>query len=82
MRDMATAVQLPDDIKAVDTCGTGGDGAGLFNVSTAAAFVAAAAGAKVAKHGNRALSGATGSADVSRRVGRAFGFAAGKKSPQ
>ena len=69
MRDMATAVQLPDDIKAVDTCGTGGDGAGLFNVSTAAAFVAAAAGAKVAKHGNRALSGATGSADVLAELG-------------
>ena len=63
MRKMAIAVPLQDD-SAVDTCGTGGDGAGLFNISTATAFVAAAAGARIAKHGNRALSGTSGSSDV------------------
>ena len=63
MRKMAIAVPLKDD-SAVDTCGTGGDGAGLFNISTATAFVAAAAGARIAKHGNRALSGTSGSSDV------------------
>ena len=55
MRELATGVQV-DDAHAIDIVGTGGDGANLFNVSTAASFVAAAAGARVAKHGNRSVS--------------------------
>ncbi len=63
MRQLAAGVKV-DDANAVDTCGTGGDGSNLFNVSTASAFVVAAAGGKVAKHGNRSISSSTGSADV------------------
>lgn len=69
MRELSTKVDIQDTTHLIDTCGTGGDGIQTFNVSTVSAFVAAAAGAKVAKHGGRSVSSICGSADVLEALG-------------
>ncbi len=69
MREFATKVPVEDAPNLIDTCGTGGDSAQSFNISTASMFVAAAAGAKIAKHGGRSVSSKSGSADVLEALG-------------
>ena len=69
MREFATPVHVEDRKNLVDVVGTGGDGAHTFNISTAAMFVAAAVGAKIAKHGNRSVSSKSGSADILESLG-------------
>src|SRR5579864_1791991 len=69
MREFATKVDVPDPENLLDVVGTGGDASHTFNISTAAMFVAAAGGARVAKHGNRSVSSKSGSADVLGALG-------------
>ncbi|MEQ1674507.1 MAG: anthranilate phosphoribosyltransferase [Candidatus Nitrotoga sp.] len=69
MRELSTKVNVKPSTHLIDTCGTGGDGAQTFNISTASALIAAASGAQVAKHGGRSVSSTCGSADVLEKLG-------------
>ena len=74
LRDNLIPVEIEDTAHLIDTCGTGGDGSKTFNISTAVAIIAASGGAKVAKHGNRAVSSKSGSADVLTELGIKIDF--------